>query len=721
VAEEMTGNQSPGRREASTARRRLTQLLHQSDADIASLSPGEIRNLCQDSLAQVEALTSEVGELRKREVTSQALYERYVDLFNLAPVGYIVLDGRGYVSEANLTLARMLGVVPSRLREEGFTDFVAPESREAYRLHREAICATGLPRVGLLVLRRVDGTRITVQIDAQPVTGADGRVAWCRISLSDVTERSAALDALRRSELRLRRAYEVAKLGYWDWHPLADAFTWSEGVYAIFGRDPEGFAPTLDAVDAMVHQEDRDRHIAERSRMLLQDDPVFLSYRIVCPDGSVRHVQEATEIVRDEHGEVARVSGTVQDVTDHKQTEMALRETNERLGATVADLESTQAQLVVQERLAAVGQLSAGIAHNFNNVLASIQLYSEISQRTEWLDPILRDRLAVISKEARRGAALVQQVLDFGRRAVIERKPLMLADFLQDAAALLRSALPESIQIDTEIRAEDTIVSVDPTRLQQALINLALNSRDAMPEGGRLRLRLTRTPPNTQVSCAPCGRDFTGEWVVLSISDTGGGIASQDLPHIFEPFFTTRRPIGHGLGLSQVMGIVEQQDGHITVDTAVGQGTTFSLYFPALAQLPVEEKECQELDVTYGSGQAILVVEDYGAMRKALLDALEMLGYRTLTSPNGREALARLLEGGDEIALVLSDWIMPVMGGEALVAAMRERGVSIPVLMITGHPLTSEVAAKPPGVVAWVQKPVTLECLSAAISYALGD
>ena len=671
MTDEVAGNQSLGHWEVSAARRRLTELLRQSDVEVASLSPGELRRLCRESLSQLDALASEVGELRKREVASQVLYERYVDLFNLAPVGYAVLDGRGYVSEANLTLARMLGVVPSRLKEQGFTDFVAPESREAYRLHREAICATGLPRLGLLVLRRVDGTRISVQIDAQPVTSVEGRVTWCRISFSDVTERIAALDALRRSEFRLRHAHEVAKLGYWDWCPLTDALTWSEGVYAIFGRDPEHFVPTPDAVDAMVHREDRDRHIAERSRMLRQGEPVVLSYRIVRPDGTVRYVQEAIEIVRDEHGEVDRVSGTVQDVTDHKRTEMALRETNERLTAALADLESAQAQLVVQERLAAVGQLSAGIAHNFNNVLASIQLYSEISQRMEWLDPILRDRLAVISKEARRGAALVQQVLDFGRRAVIERKPLMLADFLQDAAALLRSALPESIRIETEICAADTMVSVDPTRLEQALINLALNSHHAMPGGGVLHLRLTRTAPNTHVSCAPCGRDFTGEWVVLSISDTGVGIRSQDLPHIFEPFFTTHRPSGHGLGLSQVMGIVEQQDGHITVDTAVGEGTTFSLYLPALTQLSVEEQEWQEPEITYGGGQAILVVEDNDAMRKAFLDALDMLGYRTLTSANGQEALARLLEGGDEIALVLSDWIMPVMGGEALVAAMR--------------------------------------------------
>ncbi len=720
MTQESTGNLSRGSRDVSVARLRLTELVQQSDAELASVSPGEIRNLCQDLLAQLDGLRSEVGELRKREVASQALYERYVDLFNLAPVGYAVLDGRGYVSEANLTLARMLGVVPSRLTEQGLTDFVAPESREAYRLHREAISATGLPRLGLLVLRRVDGTRITVQIDAQPVTGPDGHLAWCRMSFSDVTERNATLEALRHSELRLRRVHEVAKLGYWDWYPSANALDWSEGVYAIFGRDPEGFVPTVDAVDAMIHQEDRNRHTADRSQMLLWDGPVVRSYRIVWPDGTVHHVQQATEIVRGEHGEVDRVSGTVQDVTDHKQAEMALRETNERLASAVADLESTQEQLVVQERLAAVGQLSAGIAHDFNNVLASIQLYSQISQRTEGLDPILRERLVVISEEARRGAALVQQVLDFGRRAVIEPKPVELADFLQGAAELLRRTLPESIRIDTEVGAEDTMVSVDPTRLQQALINLALNSRDAMPEGGLLRLRVARTPPNTQVSCMPCGREFTGEWVVLSISDTGAGIDPQDLPQIFEPFFTTRRPSGHGLGLSQVLGIIEQQDGHITVDTAVGQGTTFSLYFPALAQLAVEEEGWQDREVAYGSDQAILVVEDNDAMRKALVDVLNMLGYRTHAAPDGQEALARLLEGGDEIALVLSDWIMPVMGGEALVAAMRERGLSVPVLMITGDPLTSEVAAKPPGVVAWVQKPVSLECLSAAISFALG-
>jgi two-component system, cell cycle sensor histidine kinase and response regulator CckA len=204
------------------------------------------------------------------------------------------------------------------------------------------------------------------------------------------------------------------------------------------------------------------------------------------------------------------------------------------------------------------------------------------------------------------------------------------------------------------------------------------------------------------------------------VRDTGTGIAPDVLPHIFEPFFTTRAPLGHGLGLSQVYGIVAQHGGHIEVETAVGRGTTFRLYWPALPPARADARSQALPDTVQGTGQTILVVEDNAPMRTALVDVMDMLGYRVLTAANGREALALCEEHVEDIALVLSDWVMPSMGGLALVRELEKRDIAVKVLMLTGHPLDQETRRSvPASVVGWLLKPVDLDQLAEALAQAL--
>jgi two-component system cell cycle sensor histidine kinase/response regulator CckA len=398
----------------------------------------------------------------------------------------------------------------------------------------------------------------------------------------------------------------------------------------------------------------------------------------------------------------------------------ALRQSNRRLEETLAQLEKMQQQVVQQERLAAVGQLAAGIAHEFNNIMASIILGSDVMLSASVLQPQDRERLVTIRRQGRRAANLTQQILDFGRRAVLRRQDLDLLPFMERLKSLLQNTLSESINIHLSCEAEEgTLVDVDPARLQQAIMNLALNAQEAMPKGGDLDLTVTRLclepgEPPPKPGLQP------GEWVRLTVTDTGSGIPPDVLPHIFEPFFTTKAPFGSGLGLSQTYGIVKQHEGHIDVRSKVNEGTTFVIYLPAL---PVSRPHALALETTRiprGNGETILVVEDGPYIRKAIADSLDMLNYRALAAGSGREALALLEQHGDEIALVLSELVMPLTEDITLCQALKERYPVIGILILTNYPPEAGgedlVSAN---VVGWVQKPVSLERLAQTVARAL--
>ncbi len=366
-----------------------------------------------------------------------------------------------------------------------------------------------------------------------------------------------------------------------------------------------------------------------------------------------------------------------------------------------------------QDRLASVGQLAAGIAHDFNNILASIVLYSQMTLRLPELSPQLRERLLVIVEQAHRAADLVNQILDFGRRAVLDRQPVDLAALLTEQVRLWERTLPETIRITLTQEADVYLVNADQTRMQQMFMNLVVNARDAMPDGGELHIDLARVyfaeaePP--------------GEWVRADVADTGTGIPEDVLPHIYDPFFTTKEPgKGSGLGLAQVYGIVVSHDGWIDVQTQVGVGTTFSVFLPALMTPEPAMPMSQPDAVPMGNGETILVVEDSPATRAAIVAALEMLQYRTLEAANGKEALSLVDAHLAEIALVLSDLVMPEMGGKALAAALRQRAPHVRIVVMSGHPLGTETdALREAGVVAWVQKPPGLQSLAEALAQAL--
>lgn len=414
------------------------------------------------------------------------------------------------------------------------------------------------------------------------------------------------------------------------------------------------------------------------------------------------------------------------DETKRIAAERSLQESNAQLQQALDQLQQTQAQLVQQERLAAVGQLAAGIAHDFNNILASIILYAELAQKTDRAERNEKFLQTVIS-QSHRAADLVQQILDFGRQAMLSPEAIELTPVIDDLSRLLRRTLPEHIEISFSHDEAKHTIYADLTRVQQAILNLAFNARNAMPNGGKLTIQLLRTPPNTRLNCVDCESPPVGTWVGVQITDTGYGIPDDVLPRIFEPFFTTNTPSGSGLGLAQVFGIMKQHEGHITVDTAVGKGTTFTLYWPAWQSVTPPPPDAPTYETAiHGQGQTILVAEDNTVVRQAIVETLTALGYETLVATDGPQALKTLRthHGPDNgrVALILADWIMPGLNGEHLIAELRQIDASIPLLVLSGHalqPQDEEARLANKHITAWLQKPVDSTALSTAVARAL--
>jgi two-component system cell cycle sensor histidine kinase/response regulator CckA len=375
-----------------------------------------------------------------------------------------------------------------------------------------------------------------------------------------------------------------------------------------------------------------------------------------------------------------------------------------------------------QERLAAVGQLAAGIAHDFNNLLTTIILYAQMGLRTPDLSPGSTRSFETILDESRKAAELVQQILDFSRHAMLKVQTLDLKSFTGEVIDILRRTIPENVHLTLTVGPQEYVVEADPTRIQQALLNLATNARDAMPEGGELRFELSCVevgPDDEPPVAAP--RVPPGRWVCLTTSDTGTGMSEEAQAHLFEPFFTTK-PVGKGtgLGLAQVYGIIRQHEGYIGVETEIGKGTTFHIYLPACE---AEEKVAvEEVSVTLqGRGETILLVEDEEKLREGGRRILESLDYRVLTAANGRKAL-EVYEAEGGVDLVLTDLVMPEMGGKRLMRTLGRTNPGLKGLAITGYSVQEDLQAlKEVGFLDVVYKPLDMDRLARAVRRALDD
>jgi PAS domain S-box-containing protein len=600
--------------------------------------------------------------------------------------GICIEDADGRIAFVNPMMARMVGCTEAELLGQHWSAIVAAEQRPKVA---EETCrrAEGMAGRYETILLTSDGRQTPVIVGSRPMYEGE-RFTGVLSVFADITDRAQREEAQARLAAQIQEHAQRVQLII-DTVPEGVVLLDAEGRVVLANPQGQQVLTTLAraAVGDVVTQ------LAGRPLAELLAPPLDTLWH------EVRAGSRAYDVVARPLQDDPAAAGWVlvlRDVTQEREIQQRIQQ---------------------QERLAAVGQLAAGIAHDFNNIMAVITLRTEMALQEADLSPRTREQLAVVSGQAKRAAALIQQILDFSRRAALERVPMDLSPFLKEVIKLLERTLLESVRIKLSYGPGEYVVNADPTRIQQAIMNLAINARDAMPRGGRLQIALERTQVRPGEPPPLPGMD-SGEWVQIGVTDTGTGIASDVLPHIFEPFFTTKAPgQGSGLGLAQVWGIVQQHDGHIGVTTKVGHGTTFTIYLPSLATAQPEPEPVAELALPPGAGKAVLIVEDDATTRGALADTLELLAYQPLPASNGEEALELFERHRDAIALVLTDFVMPVMGGEALLRTLRERGWNGPAVVLSGYPLGEENAApKIEGIVEWLQKPISVERLAQTVA-----
>ena len=387
-------------------------------------------------------------------------------------------------------------------------------------------------------------------------------------------------------------------------------------------------------------------------------------------------------------------------------------------GMDITERKQIALQLQRQDRLAAVGQLAAGIAHDFRNLLTTIILYAQMALKNPNLSSDLVKSQEIIIGESKKAADLVQQILDFSSHAMLDKKPLRLEVLIEKLLAILRRTIQKNIKLTLKAEAEKYLVEADPRRLEQVLMNLALNARDAMPQGGELKFTLSKLYLQTDAE-VPVAEMSPGEWICLDVADTGTGMTDKVKAHLFEPFFTTKEVgKGTGLGLAQVYGIIRQHEGYIEVESELGVGTTFQLYLPAV-DLAEEEMLVSATEVESGQGEMLLLVEDNDTLRSAAAIFLRSLGYQVREASNGLAAL-KIHEEEESVELIITDLMMPEMEGTVLMRRLRERDPHIQALGITGYAsqeLTSALRAL--GFRAVLHKPFDISDLGKVIRQLL--
>lgn len=615
-----------------------------------------------------QRLRLHVAKRRKAEEEVEYLSHRNEMILQSAGEGIIGLDSEGKQIFVNRSAAAMLGYRAEELlnRKSHAIWHHTRSDGSPYPEEHCPICRAY--QLGETVRRqelfwRKDGSSFPADYVVTP-TREDRSVVSAVLTFEDITDRRMLDDALRKSELSLKEAQRIAHIGYWDLDLISNRLTWSDEVYRIFEIDPGQFSTSYEVFLDIIHPDDREAVTRAYTDSVKNRIPYNIAHRLLMKDGRVKYVSERCETEYDPEGRPLRSIGTVQDITEHRKLEEQLR----------------QAQ-----KMEVVGQLAGGIAHDFNNILSAIIGYGSMTQMKMDSNDPLKHNVELMLEAADRAAQLTHSLLAFSRKQALTMRSVDLNEVMRKVEKLLVRLIGEDIAFGICLSKQSLTVMADSGQLEQVLMNLATNARDAMPRGGMLAIRTERITIDREFA-ARHGWGRPGDYALISVTDTGIGMDAEMQKRIFEPFFTTKEVgKGTGLGLAMVYGIITQHAGFINVYSEKGKGTTFRIYLPLTPSTEDEERKELVAEHPVGGTETILLAEDDEALRILTKTILEEWGYRVIVAVDGVDAVSKYKENRDKISLLLFDLIMPNKTGKDSCEEIRLIDPDVKVIFASGY------------------------------------
>jgi PAS domain S-box-containing protein len=597
-------------------------------------------------------------ELHRIQRELRESLNRYQDLYDFAPLGYLTVDGKGFILEANLMVTRLLDVERASLIGKPLSYFVSKEDADTFYLKLREVVETPLKQTWEMRLNNhSNGAQIHAQVDGMAAQDREGNFAGARIVISDITERKRREDTQRRLSTAIEQAAEGILI------------TDTDGIIQYVNPSLEhisGYNKTelLGTKSNIFKSDEHDQALFKDLWDTINAGNVWTGrFTNKRKDGVLYYVDATITPVKDSSGKIINFVVVKRDVTER--------------------LELSR-QLLQAQKMEAIGTLAGGVAHDFNNILQIVLGYSEVLLQGKKAPEFDYEDVEKIYQAGKRGAELVKGLMMFSRKAEIQPKPINLNEQVEQLTRMLARTIPKMIEIERILAPDLAIINADATQMDQVVMNLAVNAKDAMHDEGKLTIETASVVLDDEYCRAHAGVS-PGPYVLLMVSDTGHGMNKEILARIFEPFFTTKAEgKGTGLGLSTVYGIVKQHNGSIDCESEPGHGTTFKIYVPAISRREAVSESTTKETGPKGGTETILVVNDEESVRGMIGQILSRAGYKLMTACDGKEALDLYKQEGAKISLVILDLMMPKMGGQKCLEELLKINPQAKVLIATG-------------------------------------
>ena len=669
----------------------------------------------RDDHGKVKQIIGVAEDITKRQQAEKSLRESEEKFRTVASFIHnweYWLDGNGNLAYVSPSCERITSYTAEEFYQdpELLTTIIHPDDRESFEQHVDDT-AKGKTNEDcraqdFRILTRNGEERWIAHV-CRDVFDQEGNPNGRRVSNRGITERKQAEAELIEYSQRLQLATASGKLAIWNWNVKDNIVYWDDRMFELYGISRDTFPKTLDAWINGLHPDDKQRAIDESNAACLGEKKFNTVFRVLHPDGIIKHIKADAMVIRDQSGKAVRMIGINSDITEQVRAE--------------EERQTLEAHLQQAQKMEAIGTLAGGIAHDFNNILGAILGYAEMAYEDSLSGSVNPSDLNQVVEASHRAKDLVKQILAFSRQAEAQKIPMRPVAMVKESIKLLRSSIPTTIDIQQDIDSKTNPILADPTQIHQIIMNLCTNAYHAMEEtGGRLSLSL-RNKALTGQDLVSVPDVQPGHFVQLSIRDTGSGITREIQKKIFEPYFTTKEAgKGTGMGLAIVHGIVKDYGGFITCQSEIGVGTVFEICLPSfLEQIVPETKHFNLIPV---GTERILFIDDEEILAKMGQTMLERLGYSVTTKMSSIEALTTFKNQPDTFDLVITDQTMPGMTGVNLARSMLQIRPDLPIILCTGYSSqVSKEKAESYGIKGFAMKPLARKDISTLIRKVLDE